>query len=87
MIADLVYDVLVRECGAFEGDRRSFVSHFPTDEWRFIGKLGFGGKFWVDHKSWYVNCYRENETAERLDLIQATNAELAKLYSTIHEGD
>ena len=51
--ANAVYDVLVQECGAAGGhDRESFVSQQTTDEiaeWRFCGKLGFGGKFWRGH--------------------------------------
>lgn len=83
-----MWDVLVNEAGAFEGDRGSFVHHQTTagsrstGEWRFCGALGFGGKFRRNvnrlpdgtwGEQWYVDCYRENETPETLAIIATVN--------------
>ena len=47
------------------------------DEWRFSGKLGFGGKYWSQRNS--VNYYLEDETKERDILVEKIN----KLLSDI----
>ena len=75
--ANKVYDILVKECGASEAERFSFVTEFtsevPTNEWRFCGNLGFGGKFWIRG---YVTCYQEDKTPERLAMIEKANEQL-----------
>jgi hypothetical protein len=82
--ADDVYDVLVEEAGASEDWRRTFVySHTiqpTTSEFRFIGTLGMGGKFWSSNYT--VSCYPEDETPERLETINRINARLADLRGT-----
>lgn len=80
--ANAVYDVLVEHAGAAEEGREGFVylqtnGHLP--EYRFLGSLGFGGKFWHDGGRWYVSAYREDMTPERQAAIDATNAALAAL--------
>jgi hypothetical protein len=84
-VANLIYDILVSTCGASDNGwgRYDFVHHFPTSEYRFQGSLGFGGKFWVNHGCWYVNCYREDETPGRLDAIASANVRLENLYQDI----
>jgi hypothetical protein len=77
-----VYDILVAYAGAAEGVGRDsfeleFTSDQPTNEWRFCGDLGFGGKFRFPHMT--VDCYPEDETPSRLDAIERTNARLAEL--------
>lgn len=87
--AEAVWQILVEECGAtFD---HGFVFHETTkyiDEWRFMGRLGFGGKFrrnrgWRDDgtwgEKWYVDCYPEDETDDRRALIAAANKRLADL--------
>jgi hypothetical protein len=81
-MADKVYSVLVMLGGAPEGQRDSFVYHHCSDpftctEWRFQGRLGFGGKYRSQTNS--VDCYREDETETRRNLIRAINDKLAKL--------
>lgn len=84
--ANNVYDVLVATVGARAHDdaRHEFVYHqtsdHPPDEFRFQGRLGFGGKFWRRHDRWDVTCYREDETDERRNMIQTANAILAPLF-------
>src|SRR6478736_2515906 len=84
-LANKVYDVLVNLGGAHESSRDSFVFDHTTDrnvtEWRFQGKLGFGGKF--RSRRFTVDCYQEDEaTVERFygkNLIPDINEELQKL--------
>ena len=50
--AGKVYDLLV---GAYEPDRDNFIYHHTESkdgcsEWRFCGKLGFGGKYRTGYK-------------------------------------
>lgn len=82
--AKAIYDVLVKECGANKSDEDSFVYEFtthskygPASEWRFQGLLGYGGKFRYPRLS--VDCYRDDETSDRLAIIERTNEKLALL--------
>lgn len=86
-LANKVYDIL-EEIGASSNMRDAFIHTQTTedcDEWRFQGKLGFGGKFWnewsyLDRRySWRVSCYTEDETPQREKLINETNIKLQKL--------
>lgn len=80
-----VYDILVNLGGASESMREAFIhahsldayDEIPCWEWRFEGKLGFGGKYWSKRNK--VDCYQEDENPERLKLIEQINAELAKI--------
>lgn len=72
------WTTLVRFAGAIDRDtdRRSFVDAFTkpsTVEYRFMGELGFGGKFWRNADRFYVSCYREDETPKRRELIEYIN--------------
>ena len=76
-----VFDLLKTVGGAHESMRSDFIYHHtsdqPCDEYRFQGKLGFGGKYWrLENR---VSCYREDETPERLRVIVELDAALAKL--------
>jgi hypothetical protein len=85
--ANAVYDILVQECGASEtylscSERGHFIQQQierEVTEWRFCGNLGFGGKFWRIGGRLYVSCYRDDETPERLKMIEAANKRLAAL--------
>jgi hypothetical protein len=81
--AELIYDVLVGRAGASPLGREAFVhliqrdTHFPI-EYRFVGSLGFGGKFRVDSDGrWYVDFYPEDTTPEREEARDRTNEALA----------
>jgi hypothetical protein len=89
--ANAIYDVLVRSAGASDADRASFVHEFthprPTHEWRFQGRLGFGGKFRHNGRSampgiylCYVDCYPEDLDDARRCVIEETNAELQRMF-------
>lgn len=80
--ANKVYDILVSIGGAYEPYRDSFVYHHTKSkdkcsEWRFSGKLGFGGKYRSSYNR--VDCYKEDETPERMKLIKELNSALAKI--------
>jgi hypothetical protein len=88
-----IWQVLVEECGAsaFKGGCNemfwSFRFHWPEcREFRFIGKLGFGGKVWDTGHEWRVSCYSENLTPERDAMIERANARLAELRRTYAEA-
>lgn len=78
------WDILIAEAGASdkERERRQFVSYFLTaqnPEWRFMGKLGSGGKVRFNGDYLYVTCYLEQETPERLEIIEKVNEKLLAL--------
>lgn len=84
--ANTVWDVLVECAGANEWQRDEFVftqTHGRCDEFRFIGFLGFGGKFWRSSGRWYVTAYPEDIRVrpERQVIIDATNDRLAVLLA------
>jgi hypothetical protein len=90
--ANAVFDVLVahagqqNDVGEDSHHRKMFVwiqSHEDCPEYRFGGALGFGGKFRIDYNGWRVDCYREDESPSRLDMIEKTNEALAELYDEI----
>lgn len=54
-------------------------------EYRFMGKLGSGGKFYNTYSGWRVSCYQEDDTQIRKDLITQINKELSVLYSQFSE--
>lgn len=82
MNPDAVWDVLVELAGATEYWRADFVHHAGTHkpgelEYRFGGKLGFGGKVRSRYDgTWSVDCYLEDETPERRAIIEAVNARI-----------
>jgi hypothetical protein len=83
-----VYDILVATTGANESDRFAFIyNHVKSpeahlmEEWRFCGKLGFGGKYWKRNN--WVTCYKEDETREARSVMKKTNEELKALKDSI----
>ena len=82
--ANNVWDVLVREAGATDRDmdRHAFLHHAVgqeyVQEYRFCGKLGFGGKVFLREQDtgWRVYYYPEDRNAEREAVYERTNAAL-----------
>ena len=77
-----IFDVLVKEAGAPEQLRDDFVYHHARcedrcDEFRFVGSLGWGGKYRSGTNS--VSCYSEDETPSRRLVIEKTNAALSEV--------
>ena len=79
---DRVYDILVQKGGAYEGMREGFLYYHLDEsigyyEWRFGGKLGFGGKYRAEKNA--IDCYREDENKKTLKLIDEINKDLVEL--------
>jgi hypothetical protein len=86
-----VYDLLVKEVGAIDrpDQKTGFVGSFTESrydhhEWRFGGRLGFGGKFWRSPYRlgcpFYVNCYQEDSTPEREGVVARANEAISALF-------
>lgn len=86
-----VWAILVNHAGASDTDSNwvSFRQWFDRaiehggDEFRFIGALGFGGKFWLHRDGCHVSCYREDLTTEREGIIAETNLALDRLMDSL----
>ena len=78
-----LYDILVITCGASERLRDSFVHEYSkspySDEWRFCGELGYGGKFRVNHNGVYVDYYNEDKTKQRDKIVSVANEQIDRL--------
>lgn len=80
--------ILVDACGMpFEGAMyRSLVSALveatTSNEFRFMGRLGFGGKLYYSCDGWRVSAYPEDTTPEIRRIVAATNLKLAELWIT-----
>lgn len=76
-----IYTILVEVCGARSSERAAFVHEMgrfePTNEWRFSGWLGFGGKFWP--KDFRVSAYPEDMDDEKTKIIKEANEKLIEL--------
>lgn len=80
--AEAVYRVLIHMADANPLHFGNFV-HTQMEgcrEWRFIGCLGFGGKFYNSCGKWYVDMYGEDETDERLKVKLKVNRRLRELH-------
>jgi len=83
-----IWAILVTYAGATDDDFNwvSFRQWFDRaiergqDEYRFMGLLGFGGKFWVSRDGFHVSCYPEDLTPEREHYIQTTNLALIQVW-------
>lgn len=86
-----IYDILSMYAGARDSGRADFIygcqvtesqMHEPCAEYRFMGSLGFGGKFRNNgnkDNSVYIDCYSEDETPERLAIIKKVNILLKEI--------
>jgi hypothetical protein len=89
-LMERAYDILVEHLGASTGNKHSFVKAYletvrPAVEWRFGGRLGFGGKFWRNVGTISVSCYTEDNSPERTKLITKVNTLLAELVDDIRK--
>ena len=89
-IADRYFDVLVAICGANPNLRADFVRCLVEPranyEFRFQGRLGFGGKFYLDrHSDPHVDCYKEDRTPERVQIILTANRHFRALERELSE--
>lgn len=77
-----IYDILENIGGASKGERNSFIyahceSDYICEEWRFQGKLGFGGKYRIERNM--VDYYLEDETPEMIELTKEINKQLSEI--------
>lgn len=88
--ARAVVKILIKECGWRNDPRdadsfvRAITAKDPCREFRFMGALGFGGKFRNNgnhDNTPYVDCYREDETPARVRMIEAANRRLVELFN------
>jgi ATP-dependent DNA ligase len=86
--ARAIWAVLVEHAGASKGQQAAdafawYQGDQVCTEYRFQGSLGFGGKFRRNSHSLredrYVDCYSEDLTMERAEMIDRTNAALKAL--------
>lgn len=80
--ANKIYDILVSIGGAYEPERDSFVYHhteskYGCSEWRFSGKLGFGGKYRSLRNT--VDYYAEDTSPERDSIVEKINKALSEI--------
>jgi hypothetical protein len=78
-----VYNILVKDGGALESNRHSFLyAHIESEhlcrEWRFSGFFGFGGKY-RSHRN-TIDYYPENKSEKLEKLEKAINDKLIKLF-------
>lgn len=77
--ANTIYDLLVKIGGASESQREDFVYYHcerRTNEWRFCGYLGYGGKYFSAHNR--VSYYIKDTTPEIIEIANTLNEELKK---------
>lgn len=84
--ANKVWDLLVRDCGAHEPNRGSFVEYLTEDnsghEYRFRGIFGHGGKLRLrPYHGLTADYYRESETPEKDIKMRALNTKLQMLWT------
>ena len=84
------WDILVKPVGAQDRDwdKAVFVNSLMrgTQEYRFGGSLGFGGKFYKDTWRVYVSCYPEDRTPERDQVVKEVNKLLEDLLLEARVG-
>lgn len=86
--ANKVYDILVEHAGASDSENSRLAFTYAQcrqylTEYRFIGSLGFGGKFrrGGHNQDLYVDCYSEDRSPARYEAIISTNMALRELSS------
>ncbi len=86
--AECVWDVLVEHCNVSDNiiNRSAFSTVAIEGRWtefRFGGSLGFGGKVW-NNTCFYVTCYKEDETPERVWAMEKANLELELIFDEVY---
>jgi hypothetical protein len=83
---EAIYAAICNICGASSKQREAFFHHFPEcGEYRFQGKLGFGGKIYADGIRVWVDCYQEDRTAEADAAIEKVNKVIERILTTTDE--
>ncbi len=87
-VAERIWAILIETCRAYPPEFPEFADYVArpdATEYRFIGSLGFGGKFYIP-RGWRVDCYPEDRTPERLTTITTANEQLAELEIDLLTG-
>lgn len=88
-LSNQIFDILVAECGAQESGRDSFLAsmsmdvrdeNYRSNEHRFGGWLGFGGKFWNERNRFRVSAYDEDTNPRTRLMMARANKKLQDLY-------
>ena len=85
VILNKIWDILVSQAGAIERERNDFINYFLEEgsvkEYRFRGKLGFGGK--IKRNSWdiFICFYSEDHTEERSAIKEKVNFLIKEILS------
>jgi hypothetical protein len=87
-----IYGILIHETRA-DPDEVAFMMfrdylqspRYPK-EYRFMGWLGIGGKFYASRSKWWVSCYPEDSNEEREEMISRANTKLADLRTAFMES-
>jgi len=92
-LATEIYNILVEYAGYYdcESNLSQFIYHQGENpskynefggctEYRFQGKLGFGGKFWNCNSRFYVNGYSEDKGPKEEKIITEVNELLKPIY-------
>jgi len=81
-----VFEILVEECGASPKQFDEFSAYMLEPdpyklgkEFRFMGNLGYGGKFYASRYDWRVDCYGDELTPDRQLMITRANERLEKI--------
>lgn len=84
-VYEKAYQILCEHAGAkaTEFEKQYFIQAFldkkyPAIEYRFVGKLGHGGKFWNSGGSLHVTCYSEDRD-DCIDIVNTVNILLHEL--------
>jgi len=87
------WDILVEHAGASKDpeDKAAFVYYMtlqerPAHEYRFCGVLGFGGKLRRNDGRIYVDCYPEDGTPARREIINRVNQLLGEITPKEYVG-
>lgn len=80
---DAVYATVSNICGAPVQDRDVFHLLFPEcGEYRFMGRLGLGGKVYADGLRVWVDADPQDSTLEVVSMIAKANAAIARITET-----
>jgi len=69
------WNVLIKHAGVNNSMKNHFIycmliEEHPTNEYRFGGVFGMGGKFWRHNSKIYINYYHEDRSS-KLDKVQS----------------
>jgi hypothetical protein len=92
-LATEIFNILVNHAGYFKCDsnKQQFLycqneipskwnDHGGCTEYRFQGKLGFGGKFWNTNNKFYISSYPEDLNEDTKKIINIVNELLKPIY-------